>query len=130
MSHIRVLVAAMPALHAGIITRIVGEQPDMSIVGEVGAGGSVREAVEQTDPDVMLVTTTGSGLPCATLELVLVRPRLRVLALDLTGGQDSLVETRHRTLPRDAWPASLADAIRDGRLCGAAGPPSDRRDPP
>jgi hypothetical protein len=113
MGHIRVLVAEMPTLHADIVRRIIAEQPDMVIVGEVGAGGPVREVVERTDPDVLLVATSGDELPCSSLALVLVRPWLRVLTL----GPDSrlgsvIVETQLHDWPRDGWHERLVEAVR------------------
>jgi hypothetical protein len=125
-----VLLAELPVLHADIVKRIVGEQHDMSVVGEVDAGGPVRQAVERTQPDLMLVAATGSGLPCACLELVLAHPWLRVLALDVTGRQGSFVETRRCGWSREAWAEGLVDAIRCSAIpCGGSGPTGDRGGP-
>ena len=129
-SQIRVLLAELPVLHADIVKRIVGEQHDMSVVGEVDAGGPVRQAVERTRPDVMLVAATGAGLPCACLELVLAHPWLRVVALDVTGRQGSFVETRrwpggHVKPGQRTWSTPSGAATP----CGAGGPAGDRGGP-
>jgi chemotaxis response regulator CheB len=130
MSHIRVLVAGMPVLHADIIRRIVGAQPDISIVGEIGAGGPDHDAVQRADPDVVLVATAAADPACACLGVVWEHPWLRVLTLDVAGLQGSFVESRLRR-GREVWPDSLVEAIRHAAapdddlgqpLAGRAGP--------
>jgi hypothetical protein len=114
MRHIRVLVAGMPTLHADIVKRIVDEQLDMSVVGEVEVGGQLREALERADADVMLVGVTGTDPRCASLGIVWEHPWLRVLALDTTGRQHSPIEIRLCGSPEETWPVGLVEAIRHG----------------
>jgi chemotaxis response regulator CheB len=111
MRHIRVLVAGMPRLHADIIKRIVDQQLDMSVIGEVEADGRLRAAVERTDADVMLLGVTGTD-PRSCLGLIWEHPWLRVLALDTTGRQHSPIEIRLRGSPEATWPIGLVEAIR------------------
>jgi len=120
MDHIRILVTAMPPLHADIIRPIIREQRDMEIVGEAATVQSVGEVIEQAHPDVVLVTTGATDLVAAAVPLVLDHPPVRVVIVD-TERNGSFAEIRHSDWLTKAWPDNLADAIRQavGRRASA-----------
>lgn len=124
MHRIRVLVTAMPPLHADIIRPIIREQPDMEIVGEAAADQFLAEVIERTEPDVVLVTTNVTEFVGAAVPLVLNYPRIRVVAVD-TERNGSFVETRLSERLTKAWPDNLVDAIKRAVRRPVAPPPSD-----
>lgn len=119
MSQIRVMVTTMPPLHADIIQRIIREQPDMEIVGEVAVVEAIGAVTAQADPDVVLVSSTASDFVGASVPLVLAHPWLRVVALD-TERNGSFVETRLSEWLTNAWPENLVEAIRRAATGAAA----------
>jgi chemotaxis response regulator CheB len=122
MDRIRVLVTAMPALHADIIRRIIGEQADMEIVGAAVTIESADAVIERTQPDVVLVTTDAPGFAGAAVPLVLAHPQVSVVAMD-TERNGSFVEARLTGQLTKAWPDNLVEAIRHATALGAAAPP-------
>lgn len=123
MDHIRVLVTAMPSLHADIIGRIIREQADMEIVGEAFTIESVGSVIERAQPDVLLVSTAAPDFAGAAVPLIFDHPRLRVVAVD-TEHNGSFVEARLSEWLTKAWPDNLADAIRHAMTRCAPVPPS------
>jgi chemotaxis response regulator CheB len=122
MQRIRVLVTAMPALHADIIERIVREQPDMEIVGAAATIEDVGAVIDRAEPDVLLVTADAPGLVGAAVPMVLRHPRLTVIAVD-AARSGLLIEARLSERTAGSWPAGLVSAIR--HACGRpAGPRS------
>ncbi len=123
MGHIRVLITAMPPLHADIIKRVIREQPDMEIVGEAATIRSIGEVIGHTQPDVVLVTTGATDLIGAAVPLVLDHPRVSVVAVD-TERNGSFVETRLTEWLTKAWPDNLGDAIRHAMAHRDVAPPN------
>ena len=123
MDHIRVLITAMPVLHADIIKRVIREQPDMEIVGEAASIRSIGEVIEHAQPDVVLVTTGATDFIGAAMPLVLDHPRVRVVAVD-TERNGSFAEARQTEWLTKAWPENLGDAIRHAMARRGAVPPS------
>jgi DNA-binding NarL/FixJ family response regulator len=125
MDHIRVLVTAMPSLHADIIRRIIREQPDMEIVGEAATIESIGAVIEHTQPDVVLVTTGSTAFVGAAVPLVLDHPHVRVVAVD-TERNGWFVEARLSEWLTKAWPDNLVDTIRHAMARRVVTPPSGR----
>ena len=122
MDHIRVLVTAMPRLHADIIRPIIQEQPDMEIVGQAATVESIGGVIEHTDADVVLMTTSAAEFIAAAVPLVLDHPRIRVVAVD-TERNGSFVEARLSEWLTKAWPDNLVDAIRHAMARRVIAPP-------
>jgi chemotaxis response regulator CheB len=122
MDHIRVLITAMPPLNAGIIGRIIREQPDMEIVGEAATVDSIGDVIGDTHPDVVLMTTGATEFVSAAVPLVLDHPRVRVVTVD-TERNGSFVETRLSEWLTKAWPDNLVDAIRHAMVRRVVAPP-------
>jgi len=78
---IRVLLADDQAMVRGALAALLGLEPDIEVVAEVGRGDEVVEAVERTAPDVCLLDIEmpgGNGIDVAT-ELVGRQQPVRVL---------------------------------------------------
>jgi len=116
---ISVLVADDQALVRGGLTMIVDAQEDMEVVGEAETGAEAVRAVEELEPDVVLMDIRMPELDgiSATRRLAERGPaRTRVLILT-TFDEDQLVYEAMRAgasgfLLKSAPPARLADAVR------------------
>lgn len=124
MNQIRVLIAEMPALHADIVKRIIGEQADMAVVGEVDVVERMGQTVDLTGIDVVLTSSAGTGPACAHHAAVWEHPWLRLVALD-GDRHDAFVETRLHEWRTQGWPQNLVEVIRH-----AATPPHALRPHP
>ena len=56
MKRVRVLVANRPRLMREMVITTISDQPDIEIVGEVVNEDDLNEIVEQTQPDVLIVS--------------------------------------------------------------------------
>ena len=95
MNRTRVLITDMPALAVDVVTRIVEQQDDMTLVGT------------PLDADVVLLgSLTGSVAILGRF------PSLRLIELDAIGGRDWFLELRRCGTSSPGWPQRLVDAIR------------------
>jgi DNA-binding NarL/FixJ family response regulator len=96
-----------------IVREIVGETPDVEIVGEGEASATALAAAAATPADFVVVSVRDSALAAAHLDLLEQRPRARVLALAAIGEDASLWELcPEHELIRDISPEGLREAIR------------------
>jgi two-component system response regulator DesR len=78
---IRVLLADDQAMVRGALAALLGLEPDLEVVAQVGRGDEVVEAVERSTPDVCLLDIDmpgGNGIDVAA-ELTRRQPPVRVL---------------------------------------------------
>jgi chemotaxis response regulator CheB len=111
MKPIRVLVADMPPLDSDIVERIVGELPDMLIVGKVEGPVQAAEALAATEPDVVLCSASLDEF-YKYLRFVWDRPRLGVVVIDPDYRHRSVARMRMSGQSEQTWPESVAAAIR------------------
>jgi hypothetical protein len=109
MSPIRVLVVGMATLDHDIVRRIVGNRPDMTIVGSVrgpaGAAGALAGV------DVLVLAASEPRPLCEYLGLMWTHPRLGVVAVD-RAGPVRVVRLSCGDEPGRTWPDDLVGAIR------------------
>ncbi|HEV7195856.1 MAG TPA: response regulator transcription factor [Pedococcus sp.] len=84
---IRLLLADDQALVRGALATLLGLEPDMEVVSEVGRGDEVVAAAQQTRPDVALIDVEMPGLDgiAATAALREAVPATRVLIVTTFG---------------------------------------------
>lgn len=84
---IRLLLADDQALVRGALATLLGLEPDMEVVSEVGRGDEVVAAAQQTQPDVALIDVEMPGLDgiAATAALRDAVPTTRVLIVTTFG---------------------------------------------
>jgi two-component system response regulator DesR len=84
---IRLLLADDQALVRGALATLLGLEPDMEVVSEVGRGDEVVAAAQQTQPDVALIDVEMPGLDgiAATAALREAVPTTRVLIVTTFG---------------------------------------------
>jgi chemotaxis response regulator CheB len=79
---IRILVANHPKLMREVILDTFADQPDIEIVGEVSDEAEIQERVNQTSPDLLVVTLDGSGKRPQICDTVLnAHPEVRIIAV-------------------------------------------------
>lgn len=115
---IRVLVADDQALIRGAFATLIGLEPDMTVVAQVGTGDDVLPAALRTSPDVALLDVQMPGLDgLAAAALLADRvPSCRVVILTTFGRPGYLrrAMAAHAAgfMVKDAPPETLLDAIR------------------
>jgi two-component system, NarL family, response regulator DesR len=142
---IRVLIAEDQAMVAGALAALLGNQPDINVVGTAYDGSDALTAVRTLKPDVLLTDIEMPGLSglelAAAVRLEPVAPRVVILTTFARRGylRRALDAGVVGYVLKDAPSSRLADAIRrvhaghrviDGELAadawGEADPLSDR----
>ncbi|MFC4786468.1 response regulator transcription factor [Nocardioides sp. MAHUQ-72] len=115
---IRLLLADDQALVRGALSALLGLEPDLEVVAEVGAGDEVVAAVLEHRPDVALLDVEMPGMDgiSATAEVRRVRPETRVLIVTTFGRPGYLRRALQAGaagfVVKDTPAAQLADAVR------------------
>lgn len=82
MNRIRVLIANYPRLMRELICGTFADQHDIEVVGEVGKHEDLKEAVDQTRPNVLIVAIDDRDKYHAQCGFLLGRyPEMKILAL-------------------------------------------------
>lgn len=77
-----------------MVAGAVARQNDMAVVGRAGSLDDLLDVARATEPDVVVVGLHDSELPDTCLELLLERPRVKVLAIEEQNGRAHLYELR------------------------------------
>ncbi|MBA2952206.1 response regulator [Nocardioides sp. MAH-18] len=115
---IRLLLADDQALVRGALSALLGLEPDLEIVAEVGAGDEVVAAVLEHRPDVALLDVEMPGLDgiSAAAEVRRAAPETRVLIVTTFGRpgylRRALQAGASGFVVKDTPAAQLADAVR------------------
>lgn len=75
MKRVRVLVANRPRLMREMLMATIADQPDIETVGEVIRDEDLNEAVEQTQPDVLILALEEPERPLGQCGFLLGGPR-------------------------------------------------------
>jgi DNA-binding NarL/FixJ family response regulator len=67
---------------------------DMGVVGRTSLLADLPDLARETDPDVVIVGIQDDEFPSECVELLLERPRMKVLALEELAGRARLYELR------------------------------------
>jgi two-component system response regulator DesR len=115
---IRLLLADDQAMVRGALATLLGLEPDMEVVAEVGRGDEVVAAARTSKPDVALVDVEMPGLDgiAATAALHEAMPGVRVLIVTTFGRPGFLRRAMQAGasgfVVKDTPAAQLADAVR------------------
>jgi DNA-binding NarL/FixJ family response regulator len=100
-----------------MVERAIGRQRDMAIVGHAASLGELVELARATEPDVVVVGLHNSELPTACRELLLERPRVKVLGIEEHEGHAYLYELRPEQVEiGEVSPDEVVDTIRAALL--------------
>lgn len=115
---IRLLLADDQALVRGALSALLGLEPDLEVVAEVGTGNAVVPAALETHPDVALLDVEMPGLDgiAATAEVRRASPTTRVLIVTTFGRpgylRRALQAGASGFVVKDTPAPQLADAVR------------------
>jgi DNA-binding NarL/FixJ family response regulator len=115
MKRVRVLLANQPRLIRELIMTIIADQPDIDLVGEVSRNTNLTDAVEQSRPDVLILTLDERDKYRAQCGFLLGRfPEMRILALAPHENRAqffwAIVDIRSKAL--ESSEAAILDAVR------------------
>src|SRR4051794_18017732 len=77
-----------------MVERAVAQAEDMGVVGSAVTLDRLRDTALETHADVVIVGLHDRELPAICVELMLERPRVKVLAIEERAGQARLYELR------------------------------------
>lgn len=115
---IRLLLADDQALVRGALAALLGLESDLEVVGEVGRGDEVVDAVARTNPDVVLLDVEMPGLDGISVagQLHSAHPGVRVLMVTTFGRPGYLRRAidagASGFVVKDTPARELADAVR------------------
>jgi DNA-binding NarL/FixJ family response regulator len=108
----RIVLVDMPPLLREIVREATSREPDLEVVREHEAGADLRAAVEQDDPDFLIVGSA-EATEATVDSLVTAGRRLRALEVRSDGRESVLYELRpHRVLLGEISPDTLLHTIR------------------
>jgi DNA-binding NarL/FixJ family response regulator len=82
MKPIRVLVANQPRLIRELVMATISDQPDIEIVAEIPEESEIPNAVDRSEPDVLIVALDKTNLmPRICQRILQNHPHLRVIAI-------------------------------------------------
>ena len=116
MKRVRVLAANQPRLMREMVIATISDQPDIEIVGEVVNEDDLNDVVEQTLPDVLILSLEEPERPLGKSGFLLGRyPRMRILALapEQNRGVYYWARIDIRNKPVESSEAGVLNAIRE-----------------
>jgi AmiR/NasT family two-component response regulator len=116
VKRVRVLVANRPRLMRELVMATISDQPDIEVVGEVADGCDLTEAVEQVQPDVLILAMDEPEKRMGQCGFLLGRyPNMRILALapEQNLGIFYWASVDIRTKPLESSEAGILNAVRE-----------------
>lgn len=116
MKRIRVLVANQPRLMRELVLATIADQPDIDIVGEVRNENELTEAIEESQPDVLILELDEAEKRVAQCGFLLGRyPQMRILALAPEENRGTIywAIVDVRTRPLESSEAGILTALRE-----------------
>lgn len=116
MKRTRVLVANRPRLIRELILAAIVNQPDIEVVGEVLNESELVDAIEESQPDVLILALDAAESREAQCGFLLGRrPQMRILALapEENRGTFYWAVVDVRTKPLESSEAGILNALRD-----------------
>jgi len=116
LKRIRVLVANQPRLMRELVLATIADQPDIDVVGEVGNASELTAAIEESQPDALILELDEFEKGIAQCGFLLGRyPQMRILALAPEENRGTIywaiVEVR--TKPLESSEAGILSALRE-----------------
>jgi chemotaxis response regulator CheB len=119
VKRVRVLVANRPRLMRELVMATISDQPDIEIVGEVADEDQLVEAVEQVQPDVLILAMDEPEKRVGQCGFLLGRyPQMKILALapEQNRGTYYWASIDIRTKPVESSEAGILNAVRERPL--------------
>jgi len=116
VKRVRVLVANHPRLMRELVLAVIADQPDIEIIGEVQEESQLAEAVEDAEPDILILALEDADKRIAQCGFLLGRyPQMRILALapEQNLGLFYWATVDVRTRPLESSEAGILSALRE-----------------
>jgi hypothetical protein len=113
---IRLVLAGIPGLTAGVVRQYVGGQSDISIVSELRDAADVTALALARPIDVVVTARTAQGVPAACQQLLFGQNAVPVIVIN----PDGRLEIYDRRVLREAALGELLGEIRRAAARGAA----------
>lgn len=108
-----ILLVDLSRLVGEMVERALVRTDDMGVVGRATADDDLLELARKTKPDVVIVGLHDSELPRPCLDLLLERPRVKVLGIEERGGRAQLYELRPEQVELgEVSPEEIVHSIR------------------
>lgn len=117
VEQLRILLVDLSRFVGEMIEGAVARTQDMGVVGRAASLDDLHDVAQATDPDVVIVGLHDAELPQACLDLLLERPRLKVLGIQEHGGHAQLYELLPEQVEIGEFsPDEVVDTIRAALL--------------
>lgn len=108
--------ANRPRLMRELVLAIIADQPDIEIIGEIEDARGLAEAVEDGEPDVLIIALDDADTRIAQCGFLLGRyPQMKILALapEKNRGTFYWATVDVRTKPLESSEAGILSALRE-----------------
>ncbi len=116
MKRVRVLVANHPRLMRELVLAVIADQPDIEVIGELQDENELAEAVEEAQPDILILALDDADKRVAQCGFLLGRyPQMKILALAPEQNRGVLywATVDVRTRPLESSEAGILSALRE-----------------
>jgi DNA-binding NarL/FixJ family response regulator len=116
LKRVRVLVANRPRLMRELVLAVIADQPDIEIVGEVPDENELVQAIEDAQPDILILALDDADKRVAQCGFLLGRyPHMKILALapEQNRGMFYWAIVDVRTKPLESSEAGILSALRE-----------------
>ena len=116
MKRVRVLVANRPRLMRELVLAVIADQPDIEVIGEVHDESELAGAVEDSQPDILILALEDANKRVAQCGFLLGRyPQMKILALapEQNRGLFYWAVVDVRTKPLESSEAGILSALRN-----------------
>ena len=116
MKRVRVLVANRPRLMRELVLAVIADQPDIEVIGEVPDESQLAEAIEDAQPDILILALDEADKRVAQCGFLLGRyPQMKILALapEQNRGVFYWATVDVRTKPLESSEAGILRALRE-----------------
>jgi len=123
VKRVRVLVANRPRLMRELVLAVIADQPDIEVIGEVLDESALAEAIEEAQPDVLILSLDGADKRIAQCGFLIGQyPHMKILALAPEQNRGlfywAIVDVRSK--PLESSEAGILSALRESpSLVGA-----------
>ena len=116
VKRVRVLVANHPRLMRELVLAVIADQPDIEVIGELQDENGLAEAVEEAQPDILILALDDADKRVAQCGFLLGRyPQMKILALAPEQNRGVLywATVDVRTRPLESSEAGILSALRE-----------------
>lgn len=116
VKRVRVLVANRPRLMRELVLAVIADQPDIEVIGEVPDESQLAEAIEDAQPDILILALDEADKRVAQCGFLLGRyPQMKILALapEQNRGVFYWATVDVRTKPLESSEAGILSALRE-----------------